>query len=326
MLRLSGKYLTWSERDRGVYSSYYGQVRDDWFWLWYPNHKTSYKCGEFDYEISINREGVRDIDHSIDNPDNLLRIVTLGDSYTEGAGAPFEETWFNAMERTLRERGYRVEVLSGGVSGSDVFYAYQLLKHKLLRYGPALVILAINNSDITDFTFRGGMERFKEDGTTLFRKGPWFKGPYRNFHLVRFVSHTLLDHNNELLPREKAAEMTREAKRSILDCLDLFHRLSLERRFELLVVIHPIPSELQYDFYEFDDGFLDALRRKPVRSVDLYDALKEKIDAGNIYEYSWPVNRHFNDKGYALFAGEVVKALMKDGWFEEIVRNHDNKS
>lgn len=206
---------------------------------------SAYTTTEFTIEVISNREGIRDIDHARQKPEGLFRIIILGDSYVEGVGAAYEDAWFKVLEKRLCEQGYPIEVLSGGNAGSDIFYTYQMLKHKLLHYNPDLVIVSVNNSDIDDILYRGGMERFHEDGTTHFRKGPWFEKLYAISHLARYIIEKPLGYDPRLIKRSKKKQVNRDSQRAIASCMSRFQQLGRENEFKLMAILHPVPDELR---------------------------------------------------------------------------------
>lgn len=50
-------------------------------------------------------------------PDRPLRIVALGDSLTAGYGLPSSAAFSVVLERALKARGHKVEIVNAGVSG-----------------------------------------------------------------------------------------------------------------------------------------------------------------------------------------------------------------
>lgn len=72
-------------------------------------------------EFEINSAGFRDREHSLENPQGVIRVAVLGDSYIEALQVPVEAMFASVLERELAERGagtnQRFEVLSFGVSG-----------------------------------------------------------------------------------------------------------------------------------------------------------------------------------------------------------------
>ena len=82
--------------------------------------------------------------------------------------------------------------MNAGVSGSDPVYYIELLRRKLLKYHPDLVLTTINRSDIDDVIWRGGFDRFAPDGQLKERRFPWWTWLFDRSRLVRaFVLEVL---------------------------------------------------------------------------------------------------------------------------------------
>src|SRR4029079_7866623 len=74
---------------------------------------------EFDDPISVNQMGLRGPEIG-PKPPGTLRVLALGDSFTFGVGARVGETYPAQLEKALRARGVRTEVLNAGVPGFGV--------------------------------------------------------------------------------------------------------------------------------------------------------------------------------------------------------------
>lgn len=79
------------------------------------------------------------------------RILLIGDSFTEGLGLPFEETFAGMLYRAGQERSRRVEFLNAGVSSNSPVIYYKKVKY-LLDRGVHLdeVVVFSDPSDIQD--------------------------------------------------------------------------------------------------------------------------------------------------------------------------------
>ncbi len=71
------------------------------------------------YHLSTNSQGLRAPEIE-PKPVDTLRIIALGDSVTHGWGVEREESYPAQLERILRERGHRVEVINAGVPANIV--------------------------------------------------------------------------------------------------------------------------------------------------------------------------------------------------------------
>ena len=116
-----------------------------------PNARYRHKSRDVEVWFRINGQGLRaDRDFAYPKPPGLLRIVSIGDSFTAGYEVEAEDCFNSVMERELRELGYEVEVLNAGVSGYGNAEACAYLERELLKYDPDLVLLSFFNNDLVD--------------------------------------------------------------------------------------------------------------------------------------------------------------------------------
>jgi len=105
--------------------------------------------------VRINSDGLRDREHSITKPQNVVRIAVLGDSYPEALSVSTEEAFWSVMERELQRcdafQGKQVEVLNFGVSGYGTAQELLTLREQVWKYSPDIVMLAVTtNNDVID--------------------------------------------------------------------------------------------------------------------------------------------------------------------------------
>jgi hypothetical protein len=107
-LRLSG----WSpmyvspERERfWIYDSLLG-------WAHQPGQENLFTTKQFHTNVRINREGLRDREHSYERTNNTRRILVIGDSFAWGYGVEEDQRFSQLLETSLG-----VEVINAGVSG-----------------------------------------------------------------------------------------------------------------------------------------------------------------------------------------------------------------
>ena len=111
--------------------------------------------GESENYVAMNREGYRDVDHSIAKPPGTYRIVLLGDSMTEGIEVPLQDVYWKRLEALLPQCpafvGRQIEVISLAVNGYGTAQEYLTLKERGLKFQPDLVLLALfTGNDFTD--------------------------------------------------------------------------------------------------------------------------------------------------------------------------------
>jgi lysophospholipase L1-like esterase len=111
------------------------------------------ESGEFECDYRHNSLGFRDVEHAEVAPPGTFRILGLGDSFTYGVGAPFEQTYLYRLEAMLDDRPGehpRVAVIKTGIPR---FYP-ELQRILLDRYGrpfrPDLVVAGFLPNDVLD--------------------------------------------------------------------------------------------------------------------------------------------------------------------------------
>jgi lysophospholipase L1-like esterase len=102
--------------------------------------------------IEINSDGMRGPDASLVAAPGTYRIALLGDSFIEAFEVPYRHTMGEVLERRLSAlRGTPVEVLNFGVGGYGTTQELLTLRHKVWKYAPDLVLLAVTTgNDISD--------------------------------------------------------------------------------------------------------------------------------------------------------------------------------
>lgn len=91
--------------------------------------------------FSINSRGFRGPEFSTQKTPGTIRIFCSGGSTTAGNWVDDDKTWPAFLEKFLREKGYRVEVINAGVQG---WYSYQELlrfQTEIINYQPDLILL-----------------------------------------------------------------------------------------------------------------------------------------------------------------------------------------
>jgi hypothetical protein len=118
--------------------------------------------------VEINREGFRDVEHSVEKTPDTYRIAVIGDSYVEGLQVNREEMFTNYIAPAAGScdvlGGKQLETLTFGVSGYGTAQELLMLREKVFKYSPDLVLLVVTtNNDISD-----NLRAFKESPIPYF--------------------------------------------------------------------------------------------------------------------------------------------------------------
>jgi len=267
------------------------------------------KRKEFAYQINANNEGLRDVDRPVAKPDSEYRIICLGNSFTEGIGAPQDSTWPYLLENKLKKNSTNkiISVFNAGISSSDPFFQYNLLEKKLLKYSPDLVLLALGSADFEFYNFRGGFERFTLEGLR-FRPPPSWEKIYATSYVFRFFINNVLQYRN-LLSQKAYKENYINAQQDIYNCINKFQKLSEKHNFRLIIVFIDDRTTLYFPMITK----LKKENRVPVIDLFEYNRTVAGVKTSNGSPYYWKIDGHCNPRGYDLFAEGIAWNLKKIG-------------
>lgn len=124
----------------------------------------------WDLFYETNAQGWRDDEYARTKPAGVLRIATLGDSFTFGQGCPRGEIFPDVLEALLNARGEKAQVLNLSSPGLGPEGDFVLLE-EALRYRPDVVVVSFYANDATG------------------QPTPWFNGAVRDLsrHFRLFV-------------------------------------------------------------------------------------------------------------------------------------------
>jgi len=282
-----------------------------------PNSCRTNNKSEFEFEHCYNDVGIRDNTYAKTDLDSNLVILTIGDSFTEGVGAPQDSTWPSLLASNINNEYYGITVINCGQDGSDLVYEWYKLKTKLINfYNPDIVILALNNSDIQDLIFRGGTERFVNKKRTKYRLGPWWSYIYSFSHVTRLIIHDFFNIEWHYLTQSQYKNEANLSKGLIKETIEkVFMNLADENRFKFMVVFTPMYYEVKDENFLLQDVYND---------INVSDSLFTKISLmatflkiksdDNLSSYYWPIDLHCRSIGYKVWAEQIHQELEKKQW------------
>ncbi|MBK9330556.1 MAG: hypothetical protein IPM95_14960 [Sphingobacteriales bacterium] len=270
-----------------------------------PNSERTEKKVEFQYRHKYNEMGLRDTALSFYR--NKKNILLLGDSYTEGVGAPVDSTGPRSVEYHLKETGKNYTVINAGVSGSDIVYAFELLDTLFKQTQPKIVLYNLHYSDIDDIMFKGGDERFT-NGT---RKAFWWEYLYSFSCIYRIISNRLLHLNPDTSTKDDFNFALEVIKQKVVD----FNEYCSKNKAIFVLIITPGPNEL-YNTYHFANAFnLETTIKEldtPVNYINTQQILTDEINRSNdVDRYFHRLDFHLTAYGYWLW-GKIVASGLKN--------------
>lgn len=114
-------------------------------WRHRRNTSAEIITNEYRTMVHYNTLGVRGRDRPYRKPQNISRIVVLGDSFVDGYTVPVEDQLTEILEAGL---GRRFEVINLGVTGYSTDQELLLLEQEGWKYQPDFVVLAFYYNDV----------------------------------------------------------------------------------------------------------------------------------------------------------------------------------
>jgi len=319
-LRVKCTYCDDSELNGGEYLSPFDEDSKwrNWYGSYPPGINMKYNLPQLDYSLRTNHLGIRDIEHPIEKAKNEIRIVMLGDSFTEGVGAPFDSSMPQLTGQYLNsvlQDSFHVRVISGGIQGSDPISSIKLFEDYLISYDPDYVVLSLTCTDITDIMVRGGRKRFLPDGTLNFNAPPKRLWLYQRLHMYRFLLLTVLSYDDyTLLSPSELRSRGQTAIDLIKEDILKLKEKSDHGKFHLLVVFVPMLPELEFYYEDGMDQLIEFVHGQGINYLDIKDYFIDtlKLDCTPMEAIYWPMNNHFTPAGYAYYSEGIFKELYSE--------------
>jgi len=120
-------------------------------WVLQPNTTYLYEIPEGKVSVTYNSEGWRDVDHNVEKPDGVFRILVLGDSFMEANSVNLDDTFHSQVEAFARAAGNNVEVINMGVAGYGTLQEYLVFQDIGHLYNPDLVLVGFfDGNDVSN--------------------------------------------------------------------------------------------------------------------------------------------------------------------------------
>jgi lysophospholipase L1-like esterase len=321
-LSITGSYLTYMERISHAYASPYSTQDRTHYHVWTPGGPHWLTKPEYSYIRPTNSLGFADPEWSKLKKTGEKRILALGDSFTEGDGAPYDSSWVAIFRQYLHTSGDSSFVMNAGVCGSDPCNNYIIYKDLLQPYHPDLIIQSMGSGDlIAEILLRGGLERFQRDGTVKYRPAPWWEPIYAVSYISRIFFRSA--GYTELLRKNivTAAE-TESITRSAEALFDAYADLCRKNGTNLIVVLHPERGEIENGQYNYDfSALLNHLRNiDHLTIIDLLPRYRNHISQTHTKtaDYFWKLDGHHNSRGYKIMGEltfENIQPFLHDSIF-----------
>ena len=306
-----------------------------------PNSSAEFKSSEWDVKYNINSFGFRDREFSIKKPDNVFRVLMLGDSFTEGYGMEVENSFPKQFESILNQRSdKKYEVINTGVGSYSPIIEYLILKQKGILLQPDMVILNYDWSDALDDYKYSKLAVW--DGEELIAVKPELQEPesffagFRDFlsrrsHIYQFFAKRFAPVTSKIIPYDMESDRLIFLRDNLSDedYLELFNNsapflLKIKELLEqqsILFVIHIYPYGLQLSTEAWSQGrstfFFSKEKTYPLKPFEIVESFADEhtIPVVNSYSYFkkeddykslyFDYDGHFTEPGHKIVANAL---------------------
>lgn len=237
--------------------------------------------------------------------ENKKIILVLGDSFTEGAGAPADSSCPALLRKYITAKDSSLDVLNAGISGNDIFFDWKMVQKLESKYTLKQIIFLMNTTDINDIAVRGGNNRFCTNGLLKNNSQPWWEPVYAVSFVFRLFVHNVFNRDFNLFSSEELIKRNNIAIEKIAKLIqNEIIPWSKRAGVNALFVVHPLDYELKKTNLEYVQ-LLNALRQ--IDSTNVVDCLPALKSQGNAAELYWKNDRHFKPIGYSIITNKIIE-------------------
>ncbi|PIU41395.1 MAG: hypothetical protein COS99_05915 [Candidatus Omnitrophica bacterium CG07_land_8_20_14_0_80_42_15] len=272
----------------------------------------------------INKWGFIGKPCNIGKNQGTLRIITVGDSFTEAVQVDMGKNYSSRLEQLFKERGENVEVINAGMSGYSPKLEYLYIRDRLLKFKPDYIIVQLFANDVYDDHYQ--YKNIKDNVNPPFGRS----FIYQHSRFYHYFSRQKVKLAKKISKKEKFPvdqfffiregndELKKEAWRDTEDYLSRIKEIADSNKIKLIVFIAPLEFQVKgveninNPFY-FDkkptDDFDNAAREFcKAHDIDFIDMLKILKDNKNQALY-YPLDGHLNENGHKLVAETIFEFM-----------------
>ena len=141
-----------------------------------PNSMFWHTSPDGSWKFTINNQGFRnDRDFEYEKPEGIIRVISLGDSHTQGLEVRQDYTFSAIMEKYLKAQGPNAEVINAGICGFSTAEELLFLENEGIKYKPNFVVLGFFANDFQD-NINTNLFKLDENGDLLLQKKQYIPG------------------------------------------------------------------------------------------------------------------------------------------------------
>lgn len=135
-----------------------------------PNSEFWHTSRDGSWKFNTNSKGFRNYkDFTYEKPEGVVRVLSIGDSHTQGYEVRQDYTFSAVIEKYLNLHGVKSEVINAGVSGFSTAEELLFLENEGIKYKPDVVVLGFFANDYED-NLKANFFKLDENGKLVINK------------------------------------------------------------------------------------------------------------------------------------------------------------
>lgn len=291
------------ENEKGIYFSEYMRneqhkllkyigiknIKNAWIEGYTPNTLRVHKTSEFEYQYITNKIGFRGPVFENKSKNEDYSILVLGDSFVEGYGAPDSSTLPVFLENFLsnRNRNKNINVINGGICGSNPLYQIKLYDNIFSKYNPNLVIIVTNYWDVNDaeITMNQGEMSICECLNAL-------------SHIYRIFNYSYQERNLD--------KISIQSNLLNIEILKFSNKLK-NKNIDFVCIHLPMIDEF---IAKRNSNMSYYLRDGIEKGIPIINLKSDYSKIKNIKLYYWKKDLHHNQEGYKMMASIIAEKIL----------------
>jgi lysophospholipase L1-like esterase len=275
---------------------------------------------EYEYKYKHNSFGFRDVEHTVYKDSDVFRVLGLGDSFTYGVGAGFEQTYLFILENMLNDRSSvhpTVEVIKAGIPRYYPETQRILLQHYGKNYMPDLIIIGFVPNDIIDTHY--GLDAVVLDRSGYLKTkiandmGLLGHTLYNNSHLLRIVLRRITAYRMSQIYDPKWEEVFVDDGYHEDDWIaienEYSHIVEIASSIGANVIVVHIPGKGPWnEEHHYPPKRLASWAQ--ANNVGFVDVLPAMIVESSKQDLYYSIDGHANPSGYAVIAQQIYDYLV----------------
>lgn len=260
-------------------------------------------CITFD----INNLGFRDHDRSIEKPENVYRIIVIGDSFTVGEATKFDDIFTSVLSKKFETKtieGKKIEVINLGIPGEHTYGEYQRYLIIGRKLNPDFVIVQWNTND---FPSESAYEQHQK--VIGYKYSEMFKDSsrYEFSHLLHFVWYRWKRHSISKSLISISSNELRNGVTQFQYIKKLMQTASTDQAQFLVIIFPELIRFKNYPYQNMIDSLSEYARKE---DIDLLNLIPDLAKYPDRKLWAHEVDHHPNALAHRIAADAIYEKLI----------------